>query len=193
MKSCSLSNDSIIAPFGALAYSKYIRAVCKNTAGITSGLVYDKVCFSEKIPLANSVSQAKSPKESPFEQFKSHLSIVTYSNGLLFSRKPLKFKGGCNVSDGLFCICGSGSRHPKLSQDRGGRGVATAGLADREVTSLAKFFTTSCKGWTPHFSLKGYGKLLPRHWAGLHSLFPMTSPQEYVSPLFVCQESLRNK
>ena len=137
MKSHSLSNDSIIAPFGALAYLKYIRTVSKNTAGITSGLVYEKVCFSEKIPLANSVSQAKSPKEAPFEQFKSHLSIVTYSNGLLFSGKPLKFKGGCKVSDRLFCICGSGSRHPKLSQDRGGSGVARAGLADREVTSLA--------------------------------------------------------
>lgn len=133
-----ISSDSIITPFGALSYSKYIRTVCRNTAGITSGLVYDKVCFSEKIPLANSVSQAKNPKEAPFEQFKSHLSIVTYSNGLLFSGKPLKFKGGCNVSDGLFCICGSGSRHPKLSQDKGWErgGNSRFGRPGGDVSSL---------------------------------------------------------
>lgn len=60
---------------------------------ISNGLAYDKVCFSDEISLANSVSQAKSTNESPLEPFKSQLSIITYLNGLS-SANPLQYKGG---------------------------------------------------------------------------------------------------
>lgn len=58
----------IMATFETLTYSKCIRTVFKNIAYITNELANDKVCFSDKISLINSVSQAKTTKEAHFEQ-----------------------------------------------------------------------------------------------------------------------------
>jgi len=41
-------------------------------AFITNGHAYDQDCYSGKISLASSVSQAKSTKEAPFEQNLNH-------------------------------------------------------------------------------------------------------------------------
>jgi len=56
-----------MATFETLTYSKCIRTVFKNIAYITNELANDKVCFSDKISLINSVSQAKTTKEAHFE------------------------------------------------------------------------------------------------------------------------------
>lgn len=87
------------------------------------------------------MSQAKNIKEA---EFKSHLCIITYLNGLFFSGKPLKFRGGMQFFR-LFCIFLPAARHLKLIQDMDGNSVATQNLADRLVTSLAVYELFYCQ------------------------------------------------
>lgn len=54
---------------------------------VTNGYAYDKVCFSDKTSgsVANSVSQAKSTKEAPFEQNLNHTKVYLYECILMVS------------------------------------------------------------------------------------------------------------
>lgn len=115
--------------------------------------------------------------------------MVSFSLGSRWSSR-----GDAMFQTDYFVFAGPAAGTRSWVKTRDGSREATAGLADREVTSPA-YEVLHCQSQGVDTTLfpQRVRKIAADTEQVCAPLFPMTSPQESGSPLFVCQERLRNK